>query len=38
MSDYGFKGLRTMVCPGLASYEKSFPQRLRDDPVFQEIH
>ena len=38
MRAFGFHGLRTMVCPGLASYEKNFPQRLRDDPVFQDIH
>ena len=33
-----FHGMRTMVCPGLAGYEKSFPQRLKDEPVFQDIH
>lgn len=38
MRAFGFHGLRTLVCPGLASYEKSFPQRLKDDPVFQNIH
>lgn len=38
MRAFGFHGLRTTVCPGLASYEKNFPQRLRDDPVFQDIH
>lgn len=38
MRAFGFKGVRTLVCPGLASYEKSFPKRLSDDPVFREIH
>jgi tyrosine-protein phosphatase SIW14 len=38
MRAFGFKGLRTMVCPGLASYEKSFPKRLREDPVFRDPH
>ena len=37
MRAYGFKGLRTLACPGLASYEKSFPNRLRDDPVFRDL-
>jgi hypothetical protein len=27
-----------MVCPGLDGYEKSFPKRLQEDPVFQDIH
>ena len=38
MRAFGFHGMRTMVCPGLASYEESFPQRLKDDPVFQNLH
>ena len=38
MRAFGFHGMRPMVCPGLASYEKSFPQRLKDDPVFQNLH
>lgn len=38
MSAFGFRGVRTMVCPGLARYEKNFPKRLRDDRVFQDVH
>ena len=38
MRAFGFHRMRTMVCPGLASYEESFPQRLKDDPVFQNPH
>jgi hypothetical protein len=38
MQSFGFKGARTLVCPGLTRYEKSFPQRLREDPVFQDLH
>lgn len=37
MQSYGFKGIRTMACPGLTRYEKSFPQRLREDPVFRDV-
>ena len=37
MQSYGFKGPRTLVCPGLTRYEKSFPKRLREDPVFQDL-
>ena len=38
MQSYGFKGTRTLACPGLTRYEQSFPQRLREDPVFHDIH
>lgn len=38
MRSFGFRGARTMVCPGLTGYEKSFPTRLREDPVFQDLH
>jgi len=37
MQSYGFKGIRTMACPGLTRYERSFPQRLRQDPVFRDV-
>lgn len=37
MQSYGFKGPRTLVCPGLKGYEKSFPRRLREDPVLQNV-
>lgn len=38
MRAYGFHGLHCWVCPGLTSYEKSFPDHLKQDPVFQDIH
>jgi hypothetical protein len=37
MQSYGFKGIRTMACPGLTRYEKRFPQHLREDPVFRDV-
>lgn len=38
MRDYGFKGLHALVCPGLTRYEKSFPQRLKEDPALRGIN
>lgn len=38
MRAYGFRGLHILVCPRLSGYERSFPNRLSTDPVFQDLH
>ena len=35
MHKFGYKGVHHLMCPGLARYEKSFPRRLKENPVFQ---
>jgi protein tyrosine phosphatase (PTP) superfamily phosphohydrolase (DUF442 family) len=37
MKASGFSRLHHLICPGLASYEKQFPQRFRDNPAFQSL-
>lgn len=37
MSAYGFSSSHHFICPGLASYEASFPRRFRSDPVFSNL-
>lgn len=37
MEHYGFTGVHHVICPTLASYEKSFPKRLRTDPAFRNL-
>jgi tyrosine-protein phosphatase SIW14 len=37
MEAYGVGRFHRVICPGLASYEKSFPQRFRTSPAFQEL-
>lgn len=34
MREFGYSPIHHLMCPGLARYEKSFPHRLRTDPVF----
>jgi tyrosine-protein phosphatase SIW14 len=36
MRTFGFTRAHHFICPGLASYEKSFPERLKESPVFAE--
>jgi protein tyrosine phosphatase (PTP) superfamily phosphohydrolase (DUF442 family) len=36
MRTFGFTRAHHFICPGLASYEKSFPERLRDSPALAE--
>lgn len=38
MEHYGFTGVHHVICPTLASYEKSFPKRLRTDSAFRGLH
>jgi tyrosine-protein phosphatase SIW14 len=37
MRTFGFTREHHFLCPGLASYEKSFPERLKNDPAFEEL-
>lgn len=37
MEAYGFSSSHHLICPGLASYEASFPRRFRTDPVFSSL-
>jgi protein tyrosine/serine phosphatase len=37
MEAYGVGWFHRVICYGLASYEKSFPQRFRTSPAFQEL-
>ncbi len=36
MQVFGFSSAHHMMCPGLATYEKDFPERLKTNPAFQE--
>lgn len=38
MREFGFSGVHHLICPGLASYEKSFPARLKTEKAFKELH
>ena len=35
MHQFGFAGVHHVICPGLASYEKSFPKHLKSNPAFR---
>ena len=37
MHDFGFGGVHYAICPGLASYEKSFPERLKKNSAFKDL-
>jgi len=37
MKSFGFSRSHHLLCPGLAGYEKEFPNRLREDPVFEGV-
>ena len=37
MHEFGYRGVHHLMCPGLAGYEKSFPQRLRNKPLFENL-
>ena len=38
MRQFGFNRAHHFICPGLASYEKEFPEHLRRNPVFRGLH
>lgn len=37
MYEFGYRGIHHLMCPGLGSYEKSFPKRLQNDPLFENL-
>jgi hypothetical protein len=37
MHEFGYRGVHHLMCPGLAGYEKRFPQRLQHEPVFENL-
>jgi protein tyrosine phosphatase (PTP) superfamily phosphohydrolase (DUF442 family) len=37
MELFGFRGIHHAICPGLASYEKNFPQELKTNAVFADL-
>jgi tyrosine-protein phosphatase SIW14 len=37
MHEFGFRGLHHLMCPGLARYEKNFPGRLQNNPMFENL-
>jgi tyrosine-protein phosphatase SIW14 len=37
MKSFGFSSSHHFICPGLARYEKEFPDRLRNNPAFEGI-
>jgi tyrosine-protein phosphatase SIW14 len=38
MQRFGFTAVHHVMCPGLASYEKEFPERLKNSPAFKDLH
>ena len=38
MQKFGFSTFHHMICPGLASYEKDFPEHLKENPAFVDVH
>jgi protein tyrosine phosphatase (PTP) superfamily phosphohydrolase (DUF442 family) len=38
MREFGFNRAHHFICPGLASYEREFPEHLRRDPAFRGLH
>jgi tyrosine-protein phosphatase SIW14 len=37
MKTFGFSSIHHAMCPGLADYEESFPERLKKDQAFKEL-
>ena len=37
MEAFGFTPLHHFICPGLARYEKHFPEHLRNNAIFKEL-
>jgi tyrosine-protein phosphatase SIW14 len=35
MHEFGYRGVHHLMCPGLARYEKSFPERFKNETVFE---
>ncbi len=37
MKSFGFSRAHHFICPSLASYEREFPERLKNNPAFEEV-
>jgi len=37
MKEFGFSGVHHLICPGLATYVKNFPERLKTHPAFRDL-
>jgi len=37
MREFGFNTFHHSICPGMASYERSFPERLKTSPAFKDL-
>ena len=37
MHEFGYRGIHHLMCPGLGRYEKSFPRRLQNNSVFENL-
>jgi tyrosine-protein phosphatase SIW14 len=37
MHEFGYRGIHHLMCSGLGRYEKSFPKRLQNNPVFENL-
>jgi len=37
MQTFGFTRAHYFICPGLARYEKHFPEPLQKNPIFKEL-
>jgi hypothetical protein len=37
MHQFGYRGIHHLMCPGLGRYERSFPKRLQNNPVFENL-
>ena len=37
MRAFGFRGVHRLICPTLAHYERTFPERLKTSPAFKEL-
>jgi tyrosine-protein phosphatase SIW14 len=37
MKSFGFSRSHHLICPSLASYEREFPERLKNNPAFEEV-
>ncbi len=38
MKRYGFTGVHHVICPTLAEYERKFPEHLKSNPAFRDLH
>lgn len=38
MKEFGFKGIHPAICPGIAHYERHFPEHLKHNRAFKDVH